>query len=328
MKKLKAAAFFISAMAAMSLFSACEQIGDSTTAELDTSSTVSETEKTPDESNTSAKQDVSSGAASNADELSSVIGFSVYEINNDAYKPVSYDVAEEKIAQITYNHDGNTAVLRIADSSLESSSISGINGTENAEVYEIPEYDLSIDIQENDNKFIAEWEGTDKNGELRTFSIVEENVDIAVFENTVSQFAKNAMGTQDGETSDSDQSDETSQTSESGASSEDTSESEDGGEVIATFENNLETYQFKVEKDGSYEFTDPVSDVNTAWDIYVLDEPFEDGLRYLMSNFDPQGSTPCTLDLKEGQYVYCFCTNNAWTIGEKVDCRLTIKLLN
>ena len=57
--------------------------------------------------------------------------------------------------------------------------------------------------------------------------------------------------------------------------------SDDAGTVVATYDNNLETYEFEVPEDGTYTFTDPVSADDVFWDIYVLDAQWNDGVRYL-----------------------------------------------
>lgn len=76
---------------------------------------------------------------------------------------------------------------------------------------------------------------------------------------------------------------------------------DDAGTVVATYDNNLETYEFEVPEDGTYTFTDPVSADDVFWDIYVLDAQWNDGVRYIKQSQDASGQTPTTLTLKKGQ---------------------------
>ena len=100
--------------------------------------------------------------------------------------------------------------------------------------------------------------------------------------------------------------------------------SDDAGTVVATYDNNLETYEFEVPEDGTYTFTDPVSADDVFWDIYVLDAQWNDGVRYIKQSQDASGQTPTTLTLKKGQWVYCFCSQDGFSTDEKIPCNLTI----
>lgn len=104
-----------------------------------------------------------------------------------------------------------------------------------------------------------------------------------------------------------------------------TNDSSDAAEtVVATYDNNLETYEFEVPEDGTYTFTDPVSADDVFWDIYVLDAQWNDGVRYIKQSQDASGQTPATLTLKKGQWVYCFCSQDGFSTDEKIPCNLTI----
>ena len=107
--------------------------------------------------------------------------------------------------------------------------------------------------------------------------------------------------------------------SETADASSDTAET-----VVATYDNNLETYEFEVPEDGTYTFTDPVSADDVFWDIYVLDAQWNDGVRYIKQSQDANGQTPATLTLKKGQWVYCFCSQDGFSTDEKIPCNLTI----
>ena len=79
------------------------------------------------------------------------------------------------------------------------------------------------------------------------------------------------------------------------------------------------------EKDGSYTFKHSGND-DTPWNIYILDEEFTDGMRYLYSNYTPDGVTEFTAYLKAGQYVYFICTENEWTSSEFSDTQAEVYL--
>lgn len=100
--------------------------------------------------------------------------------------------------------------------------------------------------------------------------------------------------------------------------------SDAAGTVVATYDNNLETYEFAVPEDGTYTFTDPVSADDVFWDIYVLDAQWNDGVRYIKQSQEASGQTPTTLTLKKGQWVYCFCSQDGFSTNEKIPCNLTI----
>ena len=99
-----------------------------------------------------------------------------------------------------------------------------------------------------------------------------------------------------------------------------------------TYKDHLTTAEYKVKKDGTYEFKCEPSDKKAYWDIYVLDEPFEDAFRYLANAYTP--TLKATKDskkfeLKKGQYVYCVCSENSFTdegTSDDFSCPLTIKL--
>ena len=281
----------------------------------------SDSESETGESETGEAETDAEGGYESSSALESALGFKTYEIEDAAYEAVSYKKADDNTAEVTYNHDGNTAVLKISDT--EQTNLSGLTGTESADTFNLSDYDLDINVQENDGGYFAEWSAVAADGELRFFSLSEENVDLAVFENTLTSFAQTAISDdQESYVSNDSDSDEETDGEDSDSSADADAESE--GEVIATFANNLEVFSMKIESDGTYKFTDPVSDAQTWWDIYVLDSEFEDGVRYIMQEYSPEGSTPTTLELKEGQYVYAFCNKNSWTSGDAVDCKLTV----
>lgn len=116
---------------------------------------------------------------------------------------------------------------------------------------------------------------------------------------------------------------QTEASAEADTSEEDTPADEDA--PLAVYDNNMKTYCFTVEKDGSYTFKHSGND-DTPWNIYILDEEFTDGMRYLYSNYTPDGVTEFTADLKAGQYVYFICTENEWTSSEFSDTQAEVYL--
>ena len=100
------------------------------------------------------------------------------------------------------------------------------------------------------------------------------------------------------------------------------------------FTNFLDTQEFEVKETGTYAFSCNPSDGKTSWDIYVLDEKFEDALRYLTTAYTPTLTATkevTTQEKKKGQFVYCVCSQNALTFEgnkETFKCPLTIEKKN
>ena len=98
------------------------------------------------------------------------------------------------------------------------------------------------------------------------------------------------------------------------------------------FNDFLNTQEYVVKTTGTYTFSCKPSDGKTTWDIYVLDEKFEDALRYLTNAYEPvltATSKATTYKLTKGQYVYCVCSQNSFSFeGDKntFKCPLTITL--
>jgi hypothetical protein len=76
-------------------------------------------------------------------------------------------------------------------------------------------------------------------------------------------------------------------------------------------------FQFVAEEAGSYRFEAAEGDEELGWEVYVLDEAFEDAPRYLTQAYDPvfaiSGTEEEELELAADQVVYCFCTVNSFT---------------
>ncbi len=94
-------------------------------------------------------------------------------------------------------------------------------------------------------------------------------------------------------------------------------------------------YEFVADKNTDYSFViseegGSVPD-NLKWYIYVLDERFENGMRYLYESNNPDYTVtlemPAIATVKSGQYVYCFCSQNAYNASSdaEIDVYLEIK---
>lgn len=109
--------------------------------------------------------------------------------------------------------------------------------------------------------------------------------------------------------------------------------SPEGALVIESQDCFDSAYLFQPEQDGTYHFCAQTADSfvgsdvgyagdSISWTIYVLEEEFEDGWRYLSQAFHPyvSGLTGSTdLPLKTGQYVYCVCDLNGFTSEAAAD---------
>ena len=52
---------------------------------------------------------------------------------------------------------------------------------------------------------------------------------------------------------------------------------------------------------------------NVEWSVYVLDEEFEDGFRYIAQSAEPVIVGDGTISVEEGQFVYIYCSVNEFT---------------
>ena len=76
-----------------------------------------------------------------------------------------------------------------------------------------------------------------------------------------------------------------------------------------------------------YTFTGENSEA-TQWSIYVLDEAFDDGLRYIRQIAEPVLEGDGTITVNAGQYVYVYCSSNEFTTGivdENAKLMITVK---
>lgn len=66
-----------------------------------------------------------------------------------------------------------------------------------------------------------------------------------------------------------------------------------------------------------------------VWSFYVLDEPFDDAIRYLPQAYDSVLEGDGSFEVTQGQYVYCLCNINPFTADEipEGQNQLTISLL-
>ena len=86
-------------------------------------------------------------------------------------------------------------------------------------------------------------------------------------------------------------------------------------------------YEYMVDADADYTFSVHKTASKTVdglkWYIYVLDERFTSGLRYLYESGNPDLTVtvdePVSFNLKAGQYVYCFCSYNGYNAASGTD---------
>lgn len=81
-------------------------------------------------------------------------------------------------------------------------------------------------------------------------------------------------------------------------------------------------YCFQMEQDGTLsaevysEYDSTELGEEAGWEFYVLDEEFDDALRYLPQAFDSVETEDGVFQASEGQWVYCHCNVNAFSASE------------
>ena len=81
------------------------------------------------------------------------------------------------------------------------------------------------------------------------------------------------------------------------------------------------------EKSAVYNFTAENS-ANVEWSVYVLDDVFEDGYRYIAQFTEPILVGDGTISVNAGQYVYIYCSVNEFTAeaaDENAKLNITVK---
>ena len=81
------------------------------------------------------------------------------------------------------------------------------------------------------------------------------------------------------------------------------------------------------EEPAEYIFTAENSET-LQWRVYVLDEAFEEGFRYIAQAAEPVLVGDGKIDLKPGQFVYVYCSANEFTTGvadETARLKVTVK---
>ncbi|MBR6701988.1 MAG: hypothetical protein IKI78_02470 [Clostridia bacterium] len=74
--------------------------------------------------------------------------------------------------------------------------------------------------------------------------------------------------------------------------------------------------------DATYSFK--ASDENTTWKVFVLDERFTDGARYLSQAEEADLEGDGTLEIDEGEYIYILCSESMFSADSASDAYLTI----
>ena len=81
------------------------------------------------------------------------------------------------------------------------------------------------------------------------------------------------------------------------------------------------------EKSAVYNFTAENS-ADVEWSVYVLDEAFEDGYRYIAQFTEPVLVGDGIISVDAGQYVYVYCSVNEFTAeaaDENAKLNITVK---
>ena len=109
---------------------------------------------------------------------------------------------------------------------------------------------------------------------------------------------------------------------EEDAGDPDDAESINAGKVTTITASSLEGsngYVYYVcEETGRYEFTSMESE-GVTWLVYILDEEFDDGLRYIPQVYDATLEGDGQIDIKAGQHIYIYCSCNGFTGEEAPD---------
>jgi hypothetical protein len=92
--------------------------------------------------------------------------------------------------------------------------------------------------------------------------------------------------------------------------------------TVADGFDNAGVTAYTVDDDATYQFIS--SDDDITWKIYLLDEKFNDGARYLSQAKTPDLTGNGILDVKRGQIMYVECSENAFTASKADDERLEI----
>lgn len=58
------------------------------------------------------------------------------------------------------------------------------------------------------------------------------------------------------------------------------------------------------------------SNPDITLEIYVLDEEFQDGLRYIPQAYEPAAIDDAIISVDEGQWIYIYCSDNSYTTSE------------
>ena len=74
----------------------------------------------------------------------------------------------------------------------------------------------------------------------------------------------------------------------------------------------IQLFKDGVEKTSEITFTAEDSE-NVEWSIYVFDEAFDDGFRYISQAAEPVLVGDGTVSVEAGQFVYIYCSVNEFT---------------
>ena len=74
----------------------------------------------------------------------------------------------------------------------------------------------------------------------------------------------------------------------------------------------IQLFKDGVEKTSEITFTAEDSE-NVEWSVYVFDEAFDDGFRYISQAAEPVLAGDGTVSVEAGQFVYIYCSVNEFT---------------
>lgn len=90
--------------------------------------------------------------------------------------------------------------------------------------------------------------------------------------------------------------------------------------ILATDCDSYGYYNLVCEKSGTYRFLHVQGDESdTQWQVYILDEEFNDAERYIPHAYEAALTEEGELDIAEGQYIYVYCSANEWTAVDPVE---------
>ena len=101
----------------------------------------------------------------------------------------------------------------------------------------------------------------------------------------------------------------------------------DGTTITVTAKDGFDNRGFTTfvcQESGTYTFKSDTKKI--TWKAYVMDEQFDDAVRYIPQAADSTIEANSDIDLADGQYVYVECSSNAYTDDKAKDGTLSISM--